>query len=116
MPSISNDRIAFDKLVDMCREQLEKDEETGRRSSGGSIQPEIILALLLRLLARASYIGLLLSFGLAKSTTYNGFARAVSIMHSAVPLHWFAESEDDRRETSKAFTSSRTFPSTSRVR
>ncbi len=74
--------------------------ENGSRSSGGSIRPDIIIAIVLRLLAGASYV----DFWARKVYNLQLFRTCVFIMQSAMPLDEFAQSEDDRREIFKAFS------------
>ncbi len=97
-------RPAFRSLVHLGRHKVQKDGERATPSSGVSISPEICVAIGLRLLASASYIDLMIVFGLAKSSTYECFSRTTSaLLLDLLPMDGFPETEPVREEISMGF-------------
>jgi hypothetical protein len=63
----------FGKLLLLLRVRLERDERKGYRSSGGVVEPAVRLGLTLRILAGATYLDMMLTFRVAKSTVFETF-------------------------------------------
>jgi hypothetical protein len=61
-------RHTFSSLLNVIRPDLERDAEMALRSSGGRIVSEVRLALSLRLMASASYLGAMMLFGISRSS------------------------------------------------
>jgi DDE superfamily endonuclease len=61
-------RNTFSSLLNVIRPDLERDGKMALRSSGGRIEPEKRHALTLRLLAGASYLDIMMLFGISRSS------------------------------------------------
>jgi hypothetical protein len=79
-------RHTFSSLLNVIRPDLERDTGMALRSSGGRIEPEIRLALTLRLLAGASYLDAMMRFGISRSSCYVVFHSTVNSIHSRLDM------------------------------
>ena len=70
-------RNTFLSLLNVIRPDLERDGVMAARSSGGRIEPEIRLALTLRLLAGSSYLDSTVLFGVSRPFFYAVFLETV---------------------------------------
>lgn len=66
-------RDVFNKLLSLLLTDLNRDRKQGLRSSGGCVDPDVRLAITLRLLAGASYLDIMMLFGLSVSSVYAVF-------------------------------------------
>ena len=66
-------RSGFRKLLDLISSDLTRSEAMGRRSSGGIVDPDVRLAIPLRILAGASYLDCSLAFSVEDSTVVKIF-------------------------------------------
>jgi len=95
-------RESFKNLVEMVR---------GRnRSSSGPVTPEECLAITVRLLAGASYLDLMLVFGIAKCTVYHSFHRTLDVLSDVLALDGILSSEEELRKLAIDFKNSRNPP------
>jgi hypothetical protein len=102
----------FGKLLLVLRVRLERDERQGCRSSGGIFEPAVRLGLTLRILAGASYLDMMLTFRVAKSTVFELFWDTVQAIDycMSLPALPFGNT-DDLRRMAIDFTNSRSPPS-----
>jgi DDE superfamily endonuclease len=77
---------SFGRVLLILRDELAKNEEMARRSSGGVIEPAVRLALTLRILSGASYHDMMLLFRLAKSTVFNVFFETVKSLNKRLRI------------------------------
>jgi hypothetical protein len=74
----------FRTLLLLLRVRLERDERQGYRSSGGVVEPAVRIGLTLRILAGASYLDMMLTFRVAKSTVFNIFWDTVQAIDECI--------------------------------
>jgi hypothetical protein len=75
---------SFAKVLLILRDDLAKNEEMAKCSSGGVIEPAVRLALTFRILSGASYHDMMLLFRLAKSTVFDVFFETVKSLNCCV--------------------------------
>jgi DDE superfamily endonuclease len=102
----------FGKLLSVLRVRLERDEMQGYRSSGGVVEPAVRLGMTLRILAGASYLDMMLTFRVAKSTVFAIFWDTFQAIDDCIslPALPFANA-DELRRMAIDFTNSRSPPS-----
>jgi hypothetical protein len=71
-------RSTFTYLLNVLLPDLLRDVSMALRSSGGRIEPEIRLALTLRLLAGASYLDTVMLFAISRSSCYAVFNETIN--------------------------------------
>jgi DDE superfamily endonuclease len=69
---------SFWALLSVLERDLTRDEMMAARSSGGRVEPAIRLALTIRILSGASYLGMMMLFRIAKSTVYEAFHSTIA--------------------------------------
>jgi DDE superfamily endonuclease len=79
-------RPAFFELVRKLKPGLERDARQGARSSAGRIEPDVRLAVTIRMLAGGSVWDLMQVFGLGRSTTYDIFHATLDVIMFAMQL------------------------------
>jgi hypothetical protein len=98
----------FSSLLNVIRPDLERDTGMALRSSGGRIEPEIRLALTLRLLAGASYLDAMMLFGISRSFCYVVFHSTVNSILSRLDMSGLPFDDISKLNTmSRDFTESR---------
>eukprot|EP00171_Calliarthron_tuberculosum_P005225 IDg5225t1 len=73
-------RVNFYQLLAVIQDDLERDGIQAFRSSGGLVDPAARLAITLRLLARGSYLDLMMIFKVGRSTIYSVFHLTVDAL------------------------------------
>jgi DDE superfamily endonuclease len=102
----------FGKILSILVRRLERDEVQGLRSSGGVVEPAVRLGVTLRILAGASYLDIMLTFRIAKSTVFDVFWDTVQAIKDCLSLPEFPFDDREKlRRVSIDFTSSRSPPS-----
>ena len=76
-------------------------------SGGSSVESEEFVAITLRMFACASYLDLMLIFGVAGCTVYRCFHTVLTILCHELRFDGFPKSEFQREALSKGFNSSR---------
>jgi hypothetical protein len=79
-------RCTFTSLLYILLPDLQRDVSMALRSSGGRIEPEIRLALTLRLLAGASYLDTVMLFAISPSSCYAVFHDTISSILSRLEM------------------------------
>jgi hypothetical protein len=77
------------------------------RSSGGRVEPVVILALTIRMLAGASYLDMMLVSRIASSTVYDVFHSTVASITKRIAMPGLPVSRSDLHSLALAFTGSR---------
>jgi DDE superfamily endonuclease len=80
------ERCTFSSLLTILLPDLLLDVSMGMRSSGGRIEPEIRLALTLRMLAGASYLDTVMLFAISRSSCYAVFHDTISSILSRLKM------------------------------
>jgi hypothetical protein len=102
------ERHTFASLLNVVRPDLERDGAMALRSSGGRIEPEIRLALTLRLLAGASYLDAVMLFGISRTACYEVFHETVNSFLGRLDLPGLPFDDLSKLQTmSREFTVSR---------
>lgn len=81
------ERETFDQLLFLLLPALDRDGGRELRSSGGLVDPDARLALTLRLLAGASYLDIMMLFGISRSTVYTVMHATCDSVMSCLTLH-----------------------------
>jgi DDE superfamily endonuclease len=79
-------REVFTKLLRLLRPRLERDADMATQSSGGRIEPEVRLAVLLRILGGASYLDLMMVFRIGRSSVYQVVFSTISAVLFVMPM------------------------------
>jgi hypothetical protein len=79
-------RSIFTYLLNVLLPDLRRDVSMALRSSGGRVEPDIRLALTLRLLAGASYLDTAMLFAVSRSSCYAVFHETISSIPSRLEL------------------------------
>jgi Villin headpiece domain len=104
-------REAFQELLTILKPSLERDARRAKNGSGGLVQPDIRLAILLRILAGASYIDLQLVFRIARSTVFAMFNSTLCAILSTLKMSGVPVGDALKmRELAEAFRTSRVSP------
>lgn len=96
-------RRSFSRLVDKLKPALKVDESMACRSSGSAISAEVCVAVMLRVMAGASYLDLIMMFGVSRSMIYECFDNVTYAALRELPLQGFPKSEPELTEAACAF-------------
>jgi hypothetical protein len=97
-------REAFQELLTILKQNLERDSRRAKYGSGGLVDPDIRLAILLRILAGASYIDLQLVFRIVRSTVFSVFHSTLCAIISTLKMPGVPVDDSLKmRELSEAF-------------
>jgi len=100
------DRVNFRGLVEKVRGAITKDERMGGLRNG-AIEPEIRVAIVLRILSGASDLDLMVLWGVARPTIYQIFHETSAAIIEAYPMADFPQDQRRCAELSQGFSSSR---------
>jgi len=79
-------RGTFFLLLSRLRPHLLRNEEMAQRSSGGVVQPEVRLAITLRMLAGGSYIDQMMCWGVGRSMTFRIFLDTIHAIMKEIEM------------------------------
>jgi hypothetical protein len=100
----------YENLLSLLKLDLTRDMRIASRSSGGRVDPEVRLALTIRMFSGASHLDLMMLFRVASSTVHNVFHRTIAspIERKAMPGLPFQQNE--LQNLALSFTTSRQPP------
>ena len=79
-------RCGFARLLQLVKRYIEKNEDMGRLSSGGTLVPDVRLGMTLRMLAGASYLDCALAFSVEESTVTRIFYQTVRALNKVLKI------------------------------
>lgn len=101
-------RCAFSIFLGRLRPYLVRNNEMASRSSGGAVQPEVRLAITLRMLAGGSYIDQMMCWGVGRSMTFRVFLDNIKVIKDGLVMPGIAlESENELQRLACGFQGSR---------
>ena len=104
-------RQAFHELLSSVRQSLQKNIEMGRRAKRPTIPPDVRLAVTLRMMAGASYLDLMGTYQMSKTSVYNVFHSTCTVLSERLQLPGLPSTVSGLRHSAKTFKMSRNPPS-----
>jgi len=104
--SFRMNRSNFAKLVSLVRPVISKNEKMGALRNG-AIEPEVRVAIVLRIMAGAADLDLMVLWQVARSTIYQIFHETSEAIANALPMESFPDCEIRCANLSMGFSSSR---------
>jgi hypothetical protein len=98
-------------LLCTLKSDLTRDMHMASRSTGGRVEPDVRLALTLRILSGASYLDMVMLFRVASSTVYHVFHSTVKSITRRIAMPGLPLQQSELQNLALSFTNSRQPPS-----
>jgi hypothetical protein len=97
----------YANFLSLLKLDLTPDMRIASRSGGRGADPEVRLALTIRMLSRTSFLDLMMLFRVASSTIYDVFHRTIASIIKRIPMPGLPFQQNELQNLAPSFTSSR---------
>jgi DDE superfamily endonuclease len=97
----------YANLLSLLKLDLTRDMRMATRSSGGRVDPDVRLALTIRMLSGASYLDMMMLFRVASSTIYDVFHGTIASIIRRIAMPGLSFQQNELQNLALSFTNSR---------